>query len=250
MREVAARDFTLDEAREFVDHVRASVEDLKDWIIRAVKGRAWLALGYASWDEMCEAEFDGAVIRLPREERREAVASLREAGLSTRAIGSALGVADQTVRADLGRVRDFTQTPETVTSLDGRERPATQARRDPGPEPEPEPQGPERGDKRPEPGIWYGGPAEPQRPKRSLMDALEERMPGSKAEVRASHIRARLSKAAAGCADIVLIPTSDARDALTADEIDTAAWQVERAAEWIAALKKARSGLRVVGGAE
>lgn len=123
-------------------------------------------------------------------------------------------------------------------------------RRDPGPEPEPEPQGPERGDKRPEPGIWYGGPAEPQRPKRSLMDALEERMPGSKAEVRASHIRARLSKAAAGCADIVLIPTSDARDALTADEIDTAAWQVERAAEWIAALKKARSGLRVVGGAE
>lgn len=111
---------------------------------------------------------------------------------------------------------------------------------------------PDHDDKRPdpEPGIWYGGPAEPQRPKRSLMDALEERMPGSKAEVRASHIRARLSKAAAGCADIVLIPTSDARDALTADEIDTAAWQVERAAEWIAALKKARSGLRVVGGAE
>lgn len=163
MSEVATQDFTAAEAREFVDHVRASVEDLKDWIVRAVKGRAWIALGYGSWDEMCEAEFDGAVIRLPREDRREAVASLREAGLSTRAIGSALGVDHKTVVNDVRSTGENSPVPETVTSLDGRERPATQVRRDPDPEPEPEPQGPEHDDKRPdpEPGIWYSGPPAP-----------------------------------------------------------------------------------------
>lgn len=163
MTEIVGRDLTVGEAREFVEHVRTSVEDLKDWIVRAVKGRAWIALGYASWDAMCEAEFDGAVIRLPREDRREAVASLREAGLSTRAIGSALGVSPQTVVNDqLSNVGQST-TPETVTSLDGRQRPAIQTRRDPDPEPGSECDGLARDEKRPasEPGIWYSGPPDP-----------------------------------------------------------------------------------------
>jgi hypothetical protein len=59
------RDMTPDEAREFVRQVRGSVQEIRDWIIREVQGRAWMALGYASWDQLCEAEFDGAVIRLP-----------------------------------------------------------------------------------------------------------------------------------------------------------------------------------------
>lgn len=122
----AHQDFTTEQAREFVERVRASVEDIKEWIIRAVKGRAWIALGYTSWDEMCETEFDGAVIRLPREDRREAVASLREAGLSTRAIGSALGVDHKTVVNDVRAPGENSPVPESVTSLDGRQRPATQ----------------------------------------------------------------------------------------------------------------------------
>lgn len=36
--------------RTFVRHVRASVQEIGAWIVLAVKGRAWLALGYASWD--------------------------------------------------------------------------------------------------------------------------------------------------------------------------------------------------------
>ncbi|HEY5985166.1 MAG TPA: hypothetical protein VIV12_02105 [Streptosporangiaceae bacterium] len=128
MTELATRDLTVDEAREFVEHVRASVDDLKDWIVRAVRGRAWVALGYSSWDQMCEAEFDGAVIRLPREDRRDAVASLREAGLSTRAIAGALGVHKDTVRNDLS-TGENSPVPDSVTSLDGRQRPATQAPR-------------------------------------------------------------------------------------------------------------------------
>jgi protein gp37 len=147
MRELVAGDLTAEEAREFVERVRASVEDIKEWIVRAVKGRAWLALGYGSWDEMCEAEFDGAVIRLPREDRREAVASLREAGLSTRAIGSALGVDQKTVVNDVRATEENSSVhPANVLSLDGRTRPASQPPRPTRPEPEP--------------GLWYGGPVE------------------------------------------------------------------------------------------
>lgn len=116
-----------DEAREILARVKAAVVDTLDDLTRLWRQRAWLALGYASWDALCDAEF-GVRMALPRDERREAVAELRAEGMSTRAIGSALGVADQTVRADLGRVREVTQSdpsPDRVTSLDGRERPAT-----------------------------------------------------------------------------------------------------------------------------
>lgn len=126
--EPAPVDLTEDEARAFVKHVRASVDEIGAWIVRAVKGRAWLALGYLSWDAMCEAEFDGAVVRLPREDRREAVASLRDAGLSTRAIGQALGVSNSTVAADLD-CSESNSRPDQVTSLDGRTRPAAQPAR-------------------------------------------------------------------------------------------------------------------------
>lgn len=129
MNQLSQVDLTRDEAEAFVRHVRASVEEIGAWIVRAVTGRAWVALGYASWDAMCEAEFDGAVIRLPREDRREAVASLREAGLSTRAIAGALDVSPQTVSNDLARLSTSGQsTPDRVTSLDGRSRPATHPR--------------------------------------------------------------------------------------------------------------------------
>lgn len=47
--------------------------------------------------------------------------------MSTQAIGSALGVSNSTVAGDLSTVRDRTDDlPATVTSLDGRTRPATQ----------------------------------------------------------------------------------------------------------------------------
>jgi len=50
---------------------------------QAYTERAWDALGYASWDEYCTREFGTSRLRLPREERAEVVASLRESGLST-----------------------------------------------------------------------------------------------------------------------------------------------------------------------
>lgn len=259
MTELASEEMTADQAREFVEHVRASVEDLKDWIIRAVKGRAWIALGYGSWDEMCEAEFDGAVIRLPREDRREAVASLREAGLSTRAIGSALGISNQTVGRDLSTAPNGAVEPQTVTSLDGRERPATRStspqgevedEAPPTPEPDVAPA--------PEPGIWYSGPAEVEQDEPEPADEhaegdarrdaeLDAAMEGTTQRFRANFARARLN----------------AREITTFDvdrtcEVFAGNWErevgdlVRRLREWCDAVegshRRQSSGLRVIGG--
>ncbi len=115
------------EARHLVDSIRVDVTDLGERVATAYIGRAWTALGYDSWDALCEAEFDGARLRIPREQRAEQVQSLRSAGLSTRAIGTALGVSDGTVRNDLSTAQDYAvEAPAVVTSLDGRTRPATQ----------------------------------------------------------------------------------------------------------------------------
>lgn len=73
-------------------------------------GRVWLSLGYESWDAYTSTEFGATRLKLPREERQESVASLRESGLSIRAIASGLGISDQTVQRDLsaGVVNHYT----------------------------------------------------------------------------------------------------------------------------------------------
>jgi hypothetical protein len=81
------------DARALTDQIKADVETVWDRIERAYLERAWAALGYANWDEYCLTEFGTSRLRLPREERPEIVASLREAGLSIRAIASATGAA-------------------------------------------------------------------------------------------------------------------------------------------------------------
>jgi transposase-like protein len=123
-------DLTTDEARTKVELVKALVGTVWTEVADLFRGRAWLALGYASWDDLCVAEFDGARIRLPREDRREIVGSLREAGLSVRAIAAATGVAPATVHDDLSGVQN--RTPGT-TGTDGKRYPASR----PAPPPEP-----------------------------------------------------------------------------------------------------------------
>ena len=49
-----------------------------DLVIQAYSQRAWIALGYQTWDEYCTRELGASRLRLPREERQEVVASLRE----------------------------------------------------------------------------------------------------------------------------------------------------------------------------
>lgn len=114
-------DSTREAARARIDRIAAHVAASWDDIIAAHRGRDWLALGYDSWADLCDAEFRGATLALPREERREVVRGLTEAGLSTRAIGTALGVAQDTVRRDQqAGERNRSPEPTPVTGLDGK----------------------------------------------------------------------------------------------------------------------------------
>lgn len=112
---------TEETARALTEQIRECVEHAWELIEQAFLSRAWTALGYATWDEYCAAEFDGARIRIPREDRAEVVASMREIGMSTRAIAAATGLGYGTVQRDLtDQSGDPNGSPDSVVGLDGK----------------------------------------------------------------------------------------------------------------------------------
>lgn len=121
---------TAIDARALTDQIKVTVEGAWLLIMRAYETRAWSALGYQTWDEYCTREFGSSRLRLPREERQEIVASLRDAGLSTRAIAAATGVSKTTVADELAGVQNRTPAPTPtprVNGTDGKTYPAAAA---------------------------------------------------------------------------------------------------------------------------
>lgn len=118
---------THEEARALTDRIKIAVEGTWQLIREAYTSRTWAVLGYDSWDAYCAAEFGETRLKLPREERQEVVASLRDSGLSARAISAATGVSEPTVRRDLagasfdapvigrdGKTYSVTREPEVI----------------------------------------------------------------------------------------------------------------------------------------
>ncbi len=132
-------------ARMRVDRIKVAVEATWQLVAESYQSRDWEALGYATWDEMCTREFGSSRLRLPREDRQEVVASLRESGLSLRAISAATGDSVTTVRRELSGVPNGTPEPVVVVDMETGEvledvAPLTQAERealDPDPQPAP-----------------------------------------------------------------------------------------------------------------
>ena len=116
MTEIA---ITASQARELTDRIKVGVEAIWELVKQAYQARAWVALGYDSWDDYCTREFGTSRIRLPREERQEVVASMREIGMSTRAIASATGDSPRTVRRAIDSGGAFAP-PAPVTGTDGK----------------------------------------------------------------------------------------------------------------------------------
>lgn len=106
------------DARNLTDKIKAGTAALWELIKEAYVSRAWASLGYASWDDYCTQEFGTSRIRLPREERREVVSSMREIGMSTRAIASATGMSAMQASRDSRGVTNVTPAP--VTGTDGK----------------------------------------------------------------------------------------------------------------------------------
>lgn len=84
-------------ARNLTNEIRRALEFTWDLVIQAYQGRAWLALGYKTWNDYCVKEFGNQHIAIPREDRDEVIGSLRSAGLSVRAISDATGLGRGTV---------------------------------------------------------------------------------------------------------------------------------------------------------
>lgn len=106
-------------ARSLTDKIKVAVEGTWHLITEAYTSRAWSALGYSSWDDYCTREFGTSRLRLPREERAETVQSLREAGLSLRAIASATGDSKDTIARALSPVSNETPDPESTYEPSG-----------------------------------------------------------------------------------------------------------------------------------
>lgn len=116
-------------ARYMTEEIKSDLSNIWSDIEELYAGRAWIALGYESWDDYCREEFGSSRIKLPSEERREVVSSLRDAGLSTRAIAAATGASKSTISRDLSGVPDGTPDrpsvepnfkPGQVTGTDGK----------------------------------------------------------------------------------------------------------------------------------
>lgn len=119
MTDIEPRELTENEARELTASIYGHLDSAWTKIKEAYYGRADKALGYDSWDDYCKGEFHGAYLRLPRESRREVVATLTEAGLSQRVIAAAVGVHKNTVIRD--QAKSHLGPVETqVPGLDGK----------------------------------------------------------------------------------------------------------------------------------
>lgn len=117
---------TLDEAITLTEKIRVSVADLEWKIVQAYYGQAWKVLEYESWDDYVQGEFKQAPLALPREDRKTQVASLRQQGLSLRAIGAVTGTDHKTVQNDLAATGGNSPVqPDRIVGLDGKERPST-----------------------------------------------------------------------------------------------------------------------------
>jgi hypothetical protein len=116
---------TADEARRLTNSIRLSATRMTDLLVKAYEQRAWAALDYISWEAYCDREFGNLKLRMPREERAETVAELREAGMSIRAIAAGTGLDPKTVHKDLKKNELWEiPTPETVVGTDGKKHPA------------------------------------------------------------------------------------------------------------------------------
>lgn len=112
---------TYAEVRESIEITKSHLERAAEQVVFQIESQSWLILGYASWDEMREAEYKGAAVIVPRSDQPELMTRLRSSGLSQRQIGETIGVSESTVSRNL-QTQD---TPVTRTDSLGRERPTS-----------------------------------------------------------------------------------------------------------------------------
>lgn len=104
-----------------VERLRRQLDDVLAELVRLYDGRAWVALGFPSWQAFTAAELP-QLEQLGAVDKRAAVIELRRHGASLRAAAQPFGLSAATAKA---YVDEAGVKLATVTSLDGRARPAT-----------------------------------------------------------------------------------------------------------------------------
>lgn len=112
-----------------VARVRRTIAALREHLAQAVAllgelydGRAWVALGLPSWEALCAQELPELAQLLDAAQRRSVVVDLRQRGMSLRAAAAPAGVSAATAKTWCD---DAGVQLASVTSLDGRVRPAS-----------------------------------------------------------------------------------------------------------------------------
>ncbi|WP_051723829.1 hypothetical protein [Micromonospora chokoriensis] len=118
---------TEDVARARAERIRAGIHTYLETLAEialAWERRDWAVLGYADWQGYVDGEFGADRLRLPIEHRQKAVAELRIAGMSQRAIAAVVGVDQATVKRDLDAA-DADASPAAIRGADGKTYAAT-----------------------------------------------------------------------------------------------------------------------------
>ena len=126
-----------EEATHLVAEASAAIAHMNVWTGKAIEAvteahtrRAWIALGYGSWDEMVEAK-NWKWKPLTTGERGAVAEVMRQKGMSFRAIGSVLASSPQTIRRDVDG--EFTSDRSGVPFGTPHDYPQQEATDDPGP---------------------------------------------------------------------------------------------------------------------
>lgn len=126
----------IDDARRLTERIRYSalgvrdgMEKLQNLVDQAQAGSAHIALGFKSWTDYLSQTLGQEPLRLARDDRQALVGYLAGEGMSTRAIAPIVGASQSVVDRDIRVTQNGSvERPATVTSLDGRQRPATHVR--------------------------------------------------------------------------------------------------------------------------
>ncbi|OIV35960.1 hypothetical protein BIV57_18750 [Mangrovactinospora gilvigrisea] len=95
------------------------VAEWQQEVITAFRARDWAALGYERWESYLDGEFGSHRVQLPRGQRQRIVEAMAEAGMSTRAIGAAVGAHHSTIERDV-HMSGGGNAPRAITGIDGK----------------------------------------------------------------------------------------------------------------------------------
>ena len=108
---------TYDEARALTDEINNDTLQASIKVAQAWQGQAWKPLGYKSWEDYADAELP--LLGSNQANRHVLLVSLRNVGMSTRAIAAVTGLHHSTIARGVANA-----TPE-ITGTDGKTYPAT-----------------------------------------------------------------------------------------------------------------------------